>query len=96
MTKAGERILKGAEQVRAYLDGETTKNYVVHTPEEIDVRAIRKKLGMKRAEFARRYGFSADTIKDWELKRRYPERAARILLKVIEREPEAVDRALAV
>lgn len=94
MTKAGKRILKAAEQVRAYLDGETVEGFVVHTPEEIDVRAIRKKLGLKRSEFARRYGFAADTVKDWELGRRYPERSARILLRVIEREPEAVERAL--
>ena len=36
--------------------------------------------------------FSA--VKEWEMGRRKPERPTRVLLKVIEREPEAVRRAL--
>jgi len=34
-------------------------------------------------------------VRDWEQGRRQPERSARILLKVVEKEPEAVTRALA-
>ena len=36
--------------------------------------------------------FSA--VKEWEMGRRKPERPTRVLLKVIEREPKAVKRAL--
>jgi DNA-binding transcriptional regulator YiaG len=33
---------------------------------------------------------SIDAVKEWEMGRRKPERATRVLLKVIDREPEAV------
>lgn len=94
VTKAGDRILKSARQALAYARGELKEGFVVHVPDEIDVRAIRAKLGLTRAQFAARFGFAASAVKDWEQGRRQPERSARILLKVIEREPKAVARAL--
>jgi DNA-binding transcriptional regulator YiaG len=35
-----------------------------------------------------------DAVKEWEMGRRKPARATRVLLKVIDREPEAVKPAL--
>ncbi len=58
------------------------------------VRRIRKKLGLTRTAFAERFGLSERTIEEWERGRQEPPGAARVLLRVIEREPEAVDRAL--
>ena len=45
--------------------------------------------------FAASFGFSLDAVQNWEQGRRRSEGAARAFLKVIEREPEAVRRALA-
>ena len=56
--------------------------------------AIRKQLGLSQAEFAARFGFKLDAVQNWEQGRRRPEGAARAFLRVIEREPEAVQRAL--
>ena len=67
----------------------------VHVPAEVDVKAIRRKLGMTQAEFARSFGFGLDAVQNWEQGRRRPEGAARAFLKVIDREPDAVRRALA-
>lgn len=94
MSKAGERILKSARRARAFVRGEDTEGFVVHVPEEVDVRAIRRRLDLTREEFAARFGFAKDAVKDWEQGRRQPERSARILLKVIEHDPGAVERAL--
>ena len=96
MSRAGERILKSARRARAFVRGEDSEGFVVHVPEQIDVRAIRAGLELTREEFAARFGFKIAAVKDWEQGRRQPERAARILLKVIEREPKAVERALRV
>ncbi len=96
MSKAGERILKSARRARAFARGEDSEGFVVHVPEEVDVRAIRAGLRLTREEFAARFGFAKDAVKDWEQGRRRPERSARILLKVIEQEPTAVERALSV
>jgi len=69
--------------------------YRVHVPIEVNVKAIRAKLGLSQAAFAAAFGFSAGAVRDWEQKRRQPEASARVLLTVIAREPEAVQRALA-
>jgi putative transcriptional regulator len=63
-------------------------------PADIDVRAVRKRLRMTQPEFAARFGIQVGTLRDWEQKRRRPEGPARVLLTVIDREPEAVKRAL--
>lgn len=95
MSKAGKRLIKAAQNMIAYARGEATEGFVVHAPENVDVKAIRLQQHLTQREFASRYGFSIDAVQDWEQKRRQPERAARVFLTVIEREPEAVSRALA-
>ena len=93
MTKAGESILKGARQALAYAKGEQA-GCIAHVPDEPDVKAIRTRLGLTQADFAMRFGFDLRSVENWEQGRRRPERPARAFLRVIEREPEAVIRAL--
>ena len=57
-------------------------------------RRIRKRLGLTQAEFSFRIGVSVDTIRNWEQGRRYPKGAARSLLKVLDKAPEASLAAL--
>ena len=67
----------------------------VITPQLPDVRAIRRKLRLSQAQFAKRFGFSVRTIQEWEQGRALPDRPARILLRVIEKSPKTVARAVA-
>lgn len=67
--------------------------YPAPTPEE--VKAIRARLGMSQATFARAFGIDINTVQQYEQGRRRPSGPASILLHVISREPEAVMRALA-
>jgi putative transcriptional regulator len=60
---------------------------------EYPVEAIRRRLGLTQKEFARMFGVSVDTLQGWEQRRR-PRGPALALLRVIDREPEAVRRAL--
>jgi putative transcriptional regulator len=94
MSRAGDRILRSVRQARAFARGEATEGFVVHVPEAVDVKAIRSKIGMSQEGFALRYGFSPAAVRDWEQHRRMPEAAARVLLTVIEHDPEAVKKAL--
>ncbi|MGH9482131.1 MAG: helix-turn-helix domain-containing protein [Terriglobales bacterium] len=87
-------MLRGARQALAYARG-ARDGSVAHVPEEVDVAAVRKRLGLSQADFAARFGFKLDAVQNWEQRRRRPEGAARALLRVIEREPAAVQRALA-
>jgi putative transcriptional regulator len=68
--------------------------YRVHVPERVDVKAIRTKLGLSQAAFAQRFGFSVQSIRNWEQGARQPEGPARAYLLVIDRAPEAVQKAL--
>jgi putative transcriptional regulator len=96
MSKNFSRIMDGLTDALAIAEGRADPaTYRVHVPSEVDVKAIRTKLGLTQAEFATRFGFPKATVTDWEQKRRKPEASARILLTVIDREPEAVERALA-
>ncbi len=69
----------------------------VNPPKEkdIDVQHIRKMLHVTQSEFAGYFGVSLRTIQEWEQHRRIPNTIARNFLKVIERAPEAVLKALA-
>jgi putative transcriptional regulator len=59
-----------------------------------DVRAIRQRLGLSQEQFAARFGFSVETIRNYEQGHRKPRGAARVLLQIIAGEPDAVTRAL--
>jgi putative transcriptional regulator len=67
---------------------------VLPPPLPDDVRAIRQRLGLSQEQFAGRYGFSVETIRNYEQGHRRPTGPARVLLRVIAGEPDAVTRAL--
>jgi putative transcriptional regulator len=97
MTKSAfEKIKAGLEDAKAYLDGSADKRrHGIHVPARVNVKKIRTRLGLSQESFAQTYGFALSAVRDWEQGRRQPERSARILLKVVEKEPDAVTRALA-
>jgi putative transcriptional regulator len=93
--RIADGILRGLNQALAIIEGTADPStYVVHIPAEIDVRAIRGRLGLTQQAFARRFGFNINTLRHWEQGRRVPEGPTRAYLLVIDREPEAVQKAL--
>ena len=60
-----------------------------------DVRAIRTQLHMTQDAFALAIGVPVATVRNWEQARTTMDPAVRSLLRAVEREPEAVLRALA-
>jgi putative transcriptional regulator len=88
----GRRIISAKEALR-HARGEATgaRVSVIAAP---DVAAIRSKLGFTQEQFARRFGVSIGTLRNWEQGARAPDGPARVLLTVIDREPAAVKRAL--
>ncbi len=91
----GNDIIAGLENAIAHARGEGSgaRETRVEVP-TIDVRALRLRLDMTQTEFAAMYGFSVGSVRNWEQGVRRPERAARLLLAVIEREPQLVQRTL--
>ena len=66
----------------------------VSVPRDVDVRALRKRLGMSQNLFAARFGFPLATLRHWEYGRRKPSGACLTLLNVIAANPRAVLQAL--
>lgn len=95
MTTLGSRLIQSAREASAIAKGEADPaTYRVHVPAEIDVRAIRAALGLSQSAFAQAFGFPVGTLRDLEQGRARPDSSTRAYLKVIQRDPDAVRRAL--
>jgi putative transcriptional regulator len=88
-------MVAAIEEVRAHLRGELDpplRDELI--PDPVDVAALRARMDLSQAAFAREFGLDVTAVQAWEQGRRRPDRTARILLAVIATEPGAVRRAL--
>lgn len=93
MATAYDKLMNGLGEVEDYLSGKT-KGHKVTVPGEVDIKAVRKRLGLTQIQFSTTFSLSLDNVKNWESQRRKPEAPARALLTVIEQDPAAVIYAL--
>ena len=94
-TKVGREVEEALGEVLAHVRGEVDLLCrIVDDPSAERILALRKSMKLSRQKFADRFGLDARAVQDWEQGRRVPDRAARVLLTVIERDPKAVERAL--
>jgi putative transcriptional regulator len=97
-SRVGDDLVEAFQEMAAYLRGEIeVESYElpddVLTPDR--VQAIRRKVASSTKEFERQFSISARTMEAYEQGRRRPDAAMQALLRVIDKEPEAVRRALA-
>jgi len=93
MSKAFEEISAGlGDAIKHAKDKKSA--VVVHKPETINVKAIRAKTGISQQRFCATFGISLGTLRHWEQGLRSPRGPARVLLKVVDNDPEAVIRAI--
>ena len=94
-TELGREIETALGEVLTHVRGETTLPCrIVDDPSAERIVALRRRMGLSRQKFADRFGLDARALQDWEQGRRVPDRAARVLLTVIDRDPTAVVKAL--
>ena len=94
MKKAAfQDLLKSIDEIRAIHAGKRKPSRVI-TFDPIEVKLIRKKLHVSQSRFAMLIGVSPATLRNWEQGRTYPEGAARVLLKIAARRPQAILEAL--
>ena len=93
MSTAFESIKQGLSEAVEFADGHRNKA-VVHDFSPVDVKAVRKKVGMSQTEFATTFGVSVGTLRHWERGDRKPSGPALVLLTVVSKEPGLVLRAL--
>ena len=93
MSPLAKNLVKGIREMGAHLRGEITlETRDISTPASLI--ALRKKQSLSRVAFAKRFGLDPRTVEGWEQGRRKLGTAEQILLQIIDREPEAVERAL--
>jgi putative transcriptional regulator len=91
----GREVEEALNEVLAHVRGEAgLPTRIVDDPSKARIVAVRRKLGLSRRQFAERFHLDPRAVQEWEQGRRTPDQAARVLLTIIEREPEAVERAL--
>ena len=61
---------------------------------DVDIKALRERLGLTQDQFAIRYGLDLDAVRNWEHGRRKPDTAARSYLRMIERNPQVVEETI--
>jgi len=84
-----EELLLSVKEGGAILRGELPASRTF-TVESQDVQNIRKQYGLSQDAFARLLGISVSTLRNWEQGRRKPEGAARVLLRVAAKHPDAI------
>jgi putative transcriptional regulator len=94
--QAFEGTRQGLEEALAYIRGDRSAaaRVVRVAVKPADIKSARKRVGLSREAFARTFGLSPATLRKWENGERQPTGAARILLTIISREPEAALRAI--
>ena len=93
-TTLGLEIVEDLKEVRAHRAGEISlEGRVIEDMPANRVKAIRKKVARNTKDFEVRFGVPARTIEGWEQGRKI-DIAGRVLLKVIEQDPKAVEEAL--
>lgn len=96
-SEAFDKIMEGLTDALAYAGGDTSRGtaHVVEVPSP-DVKAIRTRLKMSQGSFAKAFHVPVGTLRHWEQGRRRPAGTALALLEIIDKEPDAVRRALAI
>ena len=94
-TSLGQELIESLKQVRLHVEGKITlPSRTVRAPAAVNIKQIRKGLELTQSQFADFFGFTLGAVKDWEQKRRNPEKSARILLAIIAKNPQIVWQVL--
>lgn len=94
MSEAFKSIEQGLKEAIAHARGSgKAEIHQIRVPAP-DVAGIRARTGLSQAEFARSIGVKKGTLLNWEQRRRTPEGPARVLLALIDKDPEIVQRTL--
>ncbi len=93
-TKEGREVESALDEVVAHVRGEVDLPCcIVDDPLAQRILALRKRMKLSRQK-APTGSVYARALQDWEQDRRVPDRASRVLLTAIDRDSEAVERAL--
>ena len=91
----GDDLIRSMQEALAYTRGEKVAVRVTRVEKpRVQVKRIRQKVGLTQDTFATVLGVSVSGLRKWEQGQREPHGAALTLLRIMDREPEAVIRAI--
>ena len=93
MSKAFASIKQGLREAIAHRRGKAN-GVKTYTPSEVDVQALRQRIGLTQEQFAATFAIGLGALRHWERGDRKPRGATLVLLNVIARDPDAVLRAV--
>lgn len=93
MSEVFESMKKGLEEAIAFSKGDCTEA-IVHKVTALDVKNIRAKIGMSQRQFANTFGFSVSAVRHWERGDRTPRGPSLVLLRLIEKAPELIQKTI--
>ena len=88
------KLIQSIKQAGEIKQGKRSPSRVYRYNDVPDIKEVRKKLHVSQGEFALMIGVSKSTVQNWEQGRREPEGPAKALLRIAEKNPEAVIKAL--
>lgn len=88
-----KELVESIEEFKAIEKGELkpSKGFYVNEPNAF---TIRRKLRLTQEDFATLLGVSLSTVRDWELGKRKPKGAAKLLLRIAQKSPSTLFEAL--
>ena len=86
-------LVSSVKEAGAIMRGEIKPSRRIEVS-SLDIKAIRERTHKTQNEFALMIGVSLGTLRNWEQGRRKPDGPARALLKVVDLNPEYVEKVL--
>lgn len=83
-------LVESIQQAGNYRRGEGQPSRITEFPDP-DVKAIREATHLSQSQFAHLIGVKLRTLQNWEQKRVRPTGPARTLLRIVERNPQALE-----
>jgi putative transcriptional regulator len=88
--KAFAELVSGVRDMGKHMHGKKVAGIRVTKIREPDVSAIRRKTGFSQSQFAALIGVNLRTLQNWEQHRTRPTGPARALLRIAQKNPEAI------
>lgn len=89
-TELGKSLEKAMKEVLEHVQGKIILESRTIDVSSSEVKSIRQKYALSQQDFAKMFGISVRTLQQWEQGRRFPQGPAKILLSVIDKNPQAV------
>ena len=86
-------LLASVQEMDEIVQGKKAAARVTKFPER-EAKIIREKIGLSQNQFAMLIGVSKRTLENWEQGRRHPTGPAKVLLRILDVDPEHAVKAL--